>query len=357
MRTINPSLFKDKKILITGHTGFKGSWLTLWLTKLGAQVIGVSLNSGHEKGIFNSSKIKKDVIDIRGDIRDYALLESIFKKYNPDIIFHLAAQPLVKYSYQHPQYTYDVNVMGTLNVLEAMRVNGSAQTAIFVTSDKCYENKEWTWGYRENDPMGGIDPYSSSKGCCELLISSYRDSYFSTQEFQNHQTVIATVRAGNVIGGGDWSLDRIIPDTVNYLKEDKDIIVRLPHAVRPWQHVLEALSGYIILTANLLQKNVKYSGSWNFGPYSKDMISVKELVELFIQIWGSGRWREENISNAVHEAQFLSLDISKANRQLHWFPKWDIYESIEKTVEWYKQYETSSIQELCHKQINEYCNL
>lgn len=354
----NIGIFKNKRILVTGHTGFKGSWLTLWLTKLGAKVIGLSLDSGHESGIFNLSKIGEDIVDIRGDIRDEKKIQYIFEKYAPEIIFHLAAQPLVKYSYQHPKDTYDVNVMGTLNILEGMRMHPNPQIGIFVTSDKCYQNNGWDWGYREIDPMGGIDPYSSSKGCCELLVSSYRDSYFSTQQFQQHKKAIATVRAGNVIGGGDWASDRIIPDAMKALLGDQDIIVRSPDAIRPWQHVLEALSGYLVLTAKLLEGNIEYSGAWNFGPFSHNIVPVKDLVERVVQMWGSlSEWKVAHNEKTFYESKILSLDISKANRSLQWFPKWDIYETVEKTIEWYKHYKTSNIREVCYKQINEYYNL
>ncbi|WP_144641473.1 CDP-glucose 4,6-dehydratase [Bacillus cereus] len=357
MEYIKSDVFKGKRVLITGHTGFKGSWLTMWLTRLGAKVIGLSLDSGHKNGIFNLSQIGKDIIDIRGDIRDGQKIKYVFETYKPEIIFHLAAQPLVKYSYQYPKDTYSINVMGTLNILEEMRKYSEPQIGIFVTSDKCYQNNNWDWGYREIDPMGGIDPYSSSKGCCELLISSYRDSYFNTQQFMEHQKVLATVRAGNVIGGGDWAVDRIIPDVVKAIKDKQDIIVRSPHAIRPWQHVLEALSGYLILASKLLEGNIKYSGAWNFGPHSHNGITVKELVENIFQHWGySGSWKLENNQTTFYEAKILNLDISKANRLLQWFPRWDIYETIEKTTDWYKIYETVSIRELCYRQINEYCN-
>ncbi|MGH0883468.1 CDP-glucose 4,6-dehydratase [Bacillus paranthracis] len=350
--------FKNKNILVTGHTGFKGSWLTLWLNKLGAKVIGLSIDSGHEKGIFNLSQIGKDIIDIRGDIRDEKKINYIFEKYTPEIIFHLAAQPLVKHSYQYPKNTYDVNVMGTLNILEAMRICPSPQIGIFVTSDKCYQNNGWDWGYREVDPMGGVDPYSSSKGCCELLVSSYRDSYFNTQQFSKHKKALATVRAGNVIGGGDWASNRIIPDAMKSLLTNQEIIIRSPDAIRPWQHVLEALSGYLTLSKKLLEENIRYSGAWNFGPFSHSIIPVQELIEHVIRMWGyPSAWKVLQSEKTFYESKILSLDISKANRSLQWFPKWDIYETVEKTVEWYKHYQTSNVRELCDKQINEYCNL
>ena len=247
-----------KRILITGHTGFKGSWLSLWLNELGAAVIGYSLDPKNKNDNFNITNLQNNIIDIRGDIRDFNKLNKVFTDYKPEIVFHLAAQPLVKYSYEYPRETYEVNVVGTMNVLEAIRLHESAKIGIMVTSDKCYENKEWPWGYREIDPMGGHDIYSSSKGCCELLISSYRNSYFSEEKFSQHKKIIASVRAGNVIGGGDWSIDRIIPDCIRALESNKKIIIRNPTAIRPWQHVLEPLSGYLLLTEKIINNGILF---------------------------------------------------------------------------------------------------
>nr|WP_153007724.1 CDP-glucose 4,6-dehydratase [Bacillus coahuilensis] len=350
------SIFKDKTVLVTGHTGFKGSWLTLWLLELGAKVVGYARNPVTEKDLFVVSGIGKEIIDIRGDIRNKSQLAKVFDKYQPEFVFHLAAQPLVKYSYDHPGETYEVNVMGTLNVLECLKNCDSCKVGVFVTSDKCYENKEWTWGYRENDPMGGYDPYSSSKGCCELLISSYERSFFNTSQLAAHGKVIASVRAGNVIGGGDWSPDRLIPDCIRSLEKGSPIEIRSPHAVRPWQHVLEPLSGYLLLAAKLWSQKTAFSGGWNFGPERESIVSVETITESLLACWGSGERKCIKISNPAHEANFLSLDISKAINLLGWVPKWDYQEAIEKTVDWYKQYKTANMREYSIMQIQEYYN-
>lgn len=347
--------YKGQNVLITGHTGFKGSWLAIWLIELGANVIGFALDPPSDKGNFSLGNLKDKIVDIRGDIRDSKKLNEVFKKYKPHTVFHLAAQPLVRYSYQEPKYTYEVNVIGTLNVLDAIRITDEARVGIIITSDKCYENKESIWGYRENDEIGGYDPYSSSKGCSELLVSSYRNSYFNTKKYNEHGKVIASVRAGNVIGGGDWSVDRIIPDTINALKLDKPILVRSPKAIRPWQHILEPLSGYLYLGSKIINENIKYSGAWNFGPNTEDIITVEEIVDKVIKAWGYGKWFCPSLdSHALHEASKLSLDISKAKYYLGWKPRWNVEKAIEKTVEWYKNYHKEDAYKICVKQINEY---
>jgi CDP-glucose 4,6-dehydratase len=351
----NINLLKNKTVLITGHTGFKGAWLAIWLNEIGARVIGYSLDPIGENNLFALSNLKDKIIDIRGDIRDYKKLKMVFDQYQPEVVFHLAAQPLVKYSYDHPVYTYEVNVLGTMNVLEAIRKCDSTKTGIMITSDKCYENQEWVWGYRENDPIGGHDPYSSSKGCCEILVSSYRNSYFHVDQFEEHGKVIASVRAGNVIGGGDWSLDRIIPDCIRALESDQEIIIRAPHSIRPWQHVLEPLGGYLLLAAKLLEEGTLYSGAWNFGPESDSISSVEVLVNKLLHYWGCGRWLEDRTNSTVHEAKLLGLDINKAKNQLNWHPRWNIDKTIEKTAEWYKSYKQTDVYSLCVNQINEYC--
>ena len=350
-------LFKGKNVLITGHTGFKGAWLAIWLNEIGANVIGYALDPEVENNLYLLSNLKDKIINIRGDIRDFDKLNSVFNQYKPEVVFHLAAQPLVKYSYEHPLYTYEVNVIGTMNVLEAIRKSDTTKVGIMVTSDKCYENKEWVWGYRENDPMGGYDPYSSSKGCCELLLSSYRNSYFPFDRYAEHGKVIASVRAGNVIGGGDWSLDRIIPDCVRSLEANQDIVIRSARSIRPWQHVLEPLGGYLTVAAKILENGPLYSGAWNFGPASDSIISVEELVNKVLSHWEGGRWIEEQKSSTLHEANLLSLDISKAQYKLNWHPRWGIDQTVEKTIEWYKQYKQTNVYKLCVKQIAEYCNL
>lgn len=342
------NIFKGKNVLVTGHTGFKGSWLSIWLRELGANVIGYALKPNSLKDNFSICGLKNHIIDVRGDIRNQHLINKVFEKYKPDIVFHLAAQPLVRYSYMHPKYTYEVNLMGTLNILEAVRNCEKTKAAIIITSDKCYENKEWIWGYRENDAMGGYDPYSSSKGCTELLVSSYRKSFFNNKG-------LASVRAGNVIGGGDWSCDRIVPDCINALEANESIVIRNPKAVRPWQHVLEPLSGYLKLGENILKDANKYSGAWNFGPNGESIISVEEVTKRLIKYWGNGTYKIiQSNGNDVHEANLLNLDISKAKFNLQWKPKWSIDEAIEKTVEWYKNYKSENMYALCLRQIKEY---
>lgn len=351
------NIFKGKNVLVTGHTGFKGSWLSIWLRELGANVIGYALDPINKEDNFCMSGLKDKIVDIRGDVRDTALLKSIFNKYNPEIVFHLAAQPLVRYSYEKPKYTYEVNVIGTLNVLEAFKNCNAAKAAIIITSDKCYENQEWIWGYREIDPMGGYDPYSSSKGCAEILVSSYRNSFFNPREYDKHGKVIASVRAGNVIGGGDWSKDRIIPDCINALKKNDDIIIRNPKAVRPFQHVLEPLSGYLKLGAEILKNNTEFSGAWNFGPMEESIVSVEEIAKKVIKYWGSGNYKILQSVSVMHEANLLNLDISKSRFNLKWKPKWNIDKAVEKTVEWYKNYSSQDVYKLCVNEIEEYKQL
>ncbi len=353
MKTIQ-NFFSGKNILVTGHTGFKGSWLSIWLNELGANVIGYSLDPEDAFGNFCLSSIKDYIVDIRGDIRDLSLLNKVFEIYNPEIVFHIAAQPLVRASYANAKYTFDVNIMGTVNVLEAIKAIDETKVGVFITSDKCYQNNEWVWGYRENDRLGGIDPYSCSKACAELVVESYRNSFFNTKRYSEHGKAIATVRAGNVIGGGDWAKDRIIPDSIRLLEEGKEIEVRNPNAVRPWQHVLEPLSGYLLVAKKLAEDGAKYSGAWNFGPGSDSSITVSEMVEKVIMYWGGGSWNHLKNEQGLHEANLLGLDISKAMRLLRWTPSWDIDKVVEKTVQWYKNYKHSNVYELCVKQINEF---
>lgn len=349
--------YRGKTVMVTGHTGFKGSWLALWLMELGVNVIGYGLDPVSDKGNFIMSGIKDKMVDIRGDIRDYDKLQEVFEKYEPEIVFHLAAQPLVRYSYEHPRCTYEINVMGTLNVLDAIRKCDKTRAGVIISSDKCYENREWIWGYRENDFIGGYDPYSSSKGCVELLASSYRNSYFNLDKYEEHKKLLSTVRAGNVIGGGDWATSRIIPDCISALEADKDIAVRNPEAVRPWQHVLEPLSGYLMLGERMLKEGVRFSEAWNFGPEASSIVTVEEVVRKVIKYWGKGNLiNQSREKTELHEANLLSLDINKARYYLNWYPRWNVDKAIEKTVEWYKNYSTKNVYELCKKQIDEYCN-
>lgn len=347
-------IFKNKKVLITGHTGFKGSWLSIWLNELGANVIGYALDPYTDKDNFVLANLAKKIIDIRGDIRDFDKLDSIFNKYKPEIIFHLAAQPLVRQSYLKPRETYQTNIMGTVNVLECIRKSRYPQIAVIVTSDKVYDNKEQVWGYKENDQIGGYDPYSSSKGCVELMTSSYRNSFMHPKKYASHGKSITTVRAGNVIGGGDWSENRILPDCIRALEAKETIEIRNPKAIRPWQHVLEALSGYLLLAEKIYTNPVKYCESWNFGPDLNSIINVEELANEVVKKYGRGEITNNCNENKLHESKLLNLDTSKARFRLGWRPALDIEETIEMTVDWYKRYTNEDSYSICINQIKEF---
>ncbi len=348
------NVFKNKIVLVTGHTGFKGSWLCIWLKELGARVVGYALEPYTERDNFVVTKLKDKITHIIGEIRDFQELRKVFEEYQPKFVFHLAAQAIVRESYVSPKETYDINVGGTVNMLECCRLTDSVRIVINVTSDKCYENKEWIWGYRESDPMGGYDPYSSSKGCSELVIAAYRESFFNPDDFKVHRKSLASARAGNVIGGGDWQKDRIIPDCIRALESNKPIEIRNPNTTRPWQHVLEPLSGYLLLASKMYEEPKKFCGAWNFGPNYDSIIPVGEVADKVVPHWGNGSWIKLSTENAPHEAKLLSLDISKANSYLKWFPVWDIDKTIEKTIEWYKTYKQVDPFGLCVKQIKEF---
>lgn len=348
------NVFKNKTVLITGHTGFKGSWLCVWLKELGADVVGYALEPYTERDNFVVSGLKHKIRHTTGDVRDYQKLREIFEKYQPEFVFHLAAQPIVRESYVNPKGTYDINIGGTVNALECCRVTDSVRVVINVTSDKCYENREWVWGYRENDPMGGYDPYSSSKGCSELITAAYRRSFFNPIDFEKHGKSLSSVRSGNVIGGGDWQKDRIIPDSIRALENNMPVEIRSPHAKRPWQHVLEPLSGYLLLASRMYKEPRKFCGAWNFGPNHESIMAVGELVDMIVKKWGSGSWIDKSDQDEPHEASLLNLDISKAKSCLGWCPAWDLETAIEKTVEWYKQYQRKNSYEVCKSQIDEY---
>lgn len=356
MDNIFRNIYKNKKILITGHTGFKGAWLTQWLLELGANICGYSLNPPTEINLFNNLRIENEITHIVSDIRDYQSLLRVFQDFNPEIVFHLAAQPLVRTSYLNPIETYQTNVMGTVNVLEAIRNCESVKSAIIITTDKCYENKEWVYGYRENDPMGGYDPYSASKGCAEIVISSYRNSFFNIENFgKAHNIALASARAGNVIGGGDWALDRLIPDCIRAITNNETIVLRNPVSTRPWQHVLEPLAGYLWLGCKTLEDGKKYSEAWNFGPYDEDVLTVEEVVNKIINFWKHGDYKIES-DNIYHEANLLKLDISKAFFKLNWKTVYKANKAIEKTAEWYKLYyeKSKDIKVLTINHINDY---
>ena len=332
--------YKGKSVLVTGHTGFKGSWLSLWLHELGAVVTGLALPPNTEPSHFGLIRLQDLITHIEGDIRNEEIVRKTFETANPEIVFHLAAQALVRDSYDDPKGTFDTNIGGTINVLEAIRHCPSIKAAVVVTSDKCYENKEWIWGYRENDQMGGHDPYSASKGAAEIVCSAYLRSFFHKGARGPHLG-FATVRAGNVIGGGDWAKDRIIPDCVRALSEGKPIIIRNAGATRPWQHVLDPLSGYLLLAKRLAEDPDVISGPWNLGPRNSDQITVKELAERFISIWGGGDIQlPHGQESASHEAHLLHLNIDKAVFSLNWQPVWNSSEAIKFTVDWYKSWST-----------------
>jgi len=353
------SKYKNKNVFITGHTGFKGSWLSLWLSKAGANVFGYSLSPDSIPNNYTVSSVA-DLLagETIADICDEITLKSAFKKADPDFVFHLAAQTLVRRGYRYPVKTFETNVMGSLNILECVREHEQPSSVIMVTSDKCYENKGQIWGYRENDPLGGYDPYSGSKAAAEIAISSYRQSFFPLDSLDDHGVRVATVRAGNAIGGGDWAEDRIIPDAVRALSTGRVIPVRNPNAIRPWQHVLEPLSGYLLLGAKMLQdKNLELCSAWNFGPRCGDECTVSDLMSRFCNEWGCGRWEQVSPVNSPHEASVLRLSIDKAIHKLHWIPRWNLDEAIRKTAAWYKKYyceHAESMQDACFADIEDY---
>ena len=350
---VDPFFWKEKKVFLTGHTGFKGSWLSLWLTSMGAKVTGYSLLPNTVPSLFNILAIDSLIEKTHtGDIRDLVSLQDAMSEAQPDVLIHMAAQPLVRYSYLNPVETYATNVMGTVHVLECARAIESVYSTLIITTDKCYENKEWVWGYRENEAMGGYDPYSNSKGCAELVTSAYRQSYFSGANSNNK---VASARAGNVIGGGDWSEDRLIPDAIRAFEANKALKIRNPLATRPWQHVLEPLSGYLILSQALYEGKSVLASGWNFGPRDDDNRSVQEVIELLIKGWeGEARWEKEGLQQP-HEANLLKLDCSKAREQLGWTPKWNLENAIKKIAQWQKAYQArENMREVTLAQINQY---
>lgn len=321
--------YQNKRVLITGHTGFKGSWLSMWLHEMGAKVVGLSLNPETKPNHWDLLELP--IEDCRVDIRNINAVKQLFAKFDPEIVFHLAAQPLVRKSYQSPEDTWSTNVIGTVNVLEACRLTPSLKAVVVITTDKCYENHEWVWGYRENDRLGGQDPYSASKACSELVVSSYRKSFFNGQ----NSPLLATARAGNVIGGGDWSNDRLIPDLVRSIIEKRSMEVRYPNSTRPWQHVLESLSGYLLLGQKLILGNTNFSEAWNFGPSQKENCKVSEMLEILKGSWENLLWHYSE-QTEFHESSLLHLDSAKANSQLGWHPIWNLETTLLKTTNWYK---------------------
>ena len=336
MKNLFGGIYKNRRVLVTGHTGFKGSWLVYWLKQMGADVIGYALEVPTKPS--HIELLDLDIVSVIGDIRDQEKLDRIFKIYQPEIVFHLAAQPLVRLSYEDPIETYGINVMGTLYVYEACR-KVNVKAIVNITSDKCYENREWVWGYRENDPMGGYDPYSSSKGCAELLTSSYRNSYFNLKDYiKKHHTLLASCRAGNVIGGGDWAKDRLITDIMVAVSKREKVQIRNPQATRPWQHVLEPLSGYLQIGQKLLEGKKEFAEGWNFGPSDEGAITVEEVVKHIRQYWEKIDYELNSDSQQPHEANLLKLDCSKAHIKLRWKDVWDGQKTFEITTSWYKAF-------------------
>ena len=331
-------IYKDLPVLVTGHTGFKGTWLSMWLNLLGARVIGYGLEPPTMPNHFDMSGMKDRIVDIRDDIRNLDKLVSVIEEYHPKVIFHLAAQPIVRESYENPKDTFIINAGGTINVLEAIRLTRSVKAAVFITSDKCYRNKEWIWGYRENDALGGGDPYSASKAMAEIAIEAYRDAYFTWNDRGENAVAVASVRAGNVVGGGDWAKDRLLPDAIRALTEGETIDIRSPRATRPWQFVLSPLSGYMWLGVKLLLDGANFAEPWNFGPLDLSRDSVQHIVEKVIKLWGSGQWKDISRGDEPHEAHWLTLSWEKAVARLDWHPIYALPDVLRKTMGWYKEW-------------------
>lgn len=349
---MTPGFWKDKTVFMTGHTGFKGSWLSIWLQSMGAKVVGYSLAPPSTPSLFEVGRVAQGMESLHGDIRDLEQMQKAFAQHRPAVVIHMAAQSLVRYSYQNPVETYATNVMGTVNVLEAVRQSRGVKAVVVVTSDKCYENREWVWGYRENETMGGYDPYSNSKGCAELVTAAYRQSFFNKD---GEAVAVASVRAGNVIGGGDWATDRLIPDMVRAVMEKRPVLIRSPHAIRPWQHVLEPLSGYLLLAERLYQDGAAYAEGWNFGPRDEDARPVQWIVEQFTELWGEGASWVLDQGTHPHEAHYLKLDCSKAKSRLNWQPRWSLGQTLEHIAAWHKAHmRGENMREVTQAQIKTY---
>lgn len=352
---MNENFWRGKRVFLTGHTGFKGSWLSLGLQSMGSEVTGYALQPPTSPSLYEIGRVAEGMHSIIADIRDATTLANALQAAKADIVIHMAAQALVRQSYVDPLGTYATNVMGTAHLLDAVRQVKSVRAVVNVTSDKCYENREWVWGYRENEAMGGFDPYSSSKGCAELVTAAYRNSYFPIARYGDHGVAIATARAGNVIGGGDWAADRLIPDILRALSEGKPAIVRNPNAVRPWQHVLEPLSGYLLLAQALFEEGEKYAGAWNFGPADEDAQPVSCIADRLTALWGGGAHWITVENTGGHEANQLRLDCTKARQQLRWKPRWNLEKSLTSIVGWHRAFiQGSAMDAITHRQIQEF---
>ena len=350
---VNKKFWKSKKVFLSGHTGFKGSWVSLWLQSMGAIVKGYSLEPNTKPNLFTEANVEENMNSEFGDIRNLNQISKSMLDFNPDILIHMAAQPLVRLSYQEPVDTYTTNVIGTVNVLEAARSCPNLKAIVSVTTDKCYENNEWDWGYRENEPMGGHDPYSSSKGCAELVTSAYRRSFFNSEDTAS----LASARAGNVIGGGDWADDRLIPDILKAFEKSESVVIRNPISTRPWQHVLEPLSGYLVLAQELFENGKEYAEGWNFGPKDEDCQPVNWILDKMVANWGEGASWELDKNNNPHEAGFLKLDCSKASNRLKWQPKWSLQQTLKLIIEWHQVYvNKGDVKEQCLIEIKKYSN-
>ncbi len=335
---MKPAFWRGKRVFITGHTGFKGSWMSLWLQSLGVELTGFALQPPTQPSLFDEARIGQGMRSIIGDIRNLAYLQKSMQECKPEIVIHMAAQPLVRYSYDNPVETYATNVMGAVHLLEAVRHTPSVKVVVNITTDKCYENREWAWGYRENEPMGGYDPYSNSKGCAELVTAAYRSSFFNPQTYHQHGVAIASVRAGNVVGGGDWAHDRLIPDILAAFESGRPAIIRNPNSIRPWQHVMEPLRGYIMLAEKLYTHGPEFAEGWNFGPNDEDARPVEWIVNEFVNLWGQGAtWQLAGGEHPQHEATYLKLDISKARSRLNWHPALRLGDALKMITEWTKQ--------------------
>ncbi|NUZ08204.1 CDP-glucose 4,6-dehydratase [Piscinibacter koreensis] len=348
---MNPAFWRDKRVLLTGHTGFKGSWLALWLQAMGAEVQGYALAPPTSPNLFDAANVAAGMNSMLGDIRDLDALQRCVAVFRPEIVIHMAAQALVRPSYADPVATYATNVMGTVHVLETVRRSPGVRALVNVTTDKCYENREWVWGYREDEPMGGHDPYSNSKGCAELVTSAYRRSFFGTRD----GVAVASARAGNVIGGGDWAVDRLVPDILRAFERKEPVRIRNPHATRPWQHVLEPLSGYLTLAERLCTNGQAVAEGWNFGPADSDARPVQWIVERLVAAWGEGASWEVDPGEHPHEAHYLKLDISKAAQRLHWQPAWNLDTALQRVAEWHRAWLAGAdVAAVCRAQIHQY---